>query len=1031
MRSRRGLTAAAILGLLASTVAIAATVAHDQDRRAREEQENEAARAAGDLSSQLRLTLGGLTGVRGLFASSRRVTGEEFKTFSRGLLGDSPLSGTMLAQRIEPGRRAAFARAHGSRIRPPAGRPAARVTETAFAVAAELWRSGFDAGTGIDLGADPSWRAALRAALADGAPRATPPTPLLGSGRTGLMVFQPIYQRGAAMDTAAQRRAATAAFAVGAFDARALGTGVLDRRRPGTRLRIFDGGTLIFGPRGRLETPVLEHVDAAGRNLQLQVSVPADGSTALPATILGGGLVLSGLMALMLLTHERREHYAQALSDRRLAEREEAQTALRESVQAEVMTSERSAEALRRSEQRYRTLANSLPQTSVVTYDRDLRFTLAAGPALKEAGVESREVEGRGLADVVDGSELAMLEPLYRAPLRGESRSIEYTDDSGRSFWLRTLPLRDAGGAVTGGLAVSLDVTDRVRAERGQREAEERFRRAFEDSGVGMATAAAEGDSLIDVNDALCELTGYPRDVLLQTGLMALTHPDDVPAAQAATQRLLSGEEDSVQNEQRLMTREGRPVWVLAATSLVRDETGEPILRIVQLQDVTEHKRFERELQHLADHDPLTGLLNRRRFEEELQRELATAMRYGRGGAVIALDLDHFKHVNDSLGHSAGDALITRVGGLLEERLRESDIVARLSGDEFAVVLPQADERRALAVADELLETIRTGAILTQGPVPTGTTASVGVSLFGDDPHDVTGEELMAEADLAMYEAKEAGRDRRSIYKATDRRARIEARRTWVDRIKRALADDRFELEGQRIISLIGDDRPRYELLLRMVGEDGDLIPPGAFLDAAERFELIAEIDRWVLSRAVELLARFESVGVKAALEVNVSSASVLEPSLPEVIAAELQRSGADPSGLILEMTETAAVVNVERSRRFAEAVRELGCEFALDDFGAGFASFYFLKHLSFDYIKIDGEYIHNLPEDHTNQLLVRALVDIAHGLGRRTIAEFVGDEATLKLLRSLGVDYVQGFHIARPGPIEVSRLESRQPAAQ
>ena len=176
-----------------------------------------------------------------------------------------------------------------------------------------------------------------------------------------------------------------------------------------------------------------------------------------------------------------------------------------------------------------------------------------------------------------------------------------------------------------------------------------------------------------------------------------------------------------------------------------------------------------------------------------------------------------------------------------------------------------------------------------------------------------------------------------------------------------------------------------------MVGEDGDLIPPGAFLDAAERFDLIAEIDRWVISRAADLLARFEAAGIKASLEVNLSAESVLDPALPETIAAELRRAGADPSGLVLEMTETAALVNVERTRRFADAVREAGCEFALDDFGAGFASFYFLKHLAFDYLKIDGEYIHNLAEDPTNQLLVQALVDIARGLGKRTIAEFVG----------------------------------------
>ena len=237
-------------------------------------------------------------------------------------------------------------------------------------------------------------------------------------------------------------------------------------------------------------------------------------------------------------------------------------------------------------------------------------------------------------------------------------------------------------------------LAEREEAEGALRASEQRFLRAFADSGVGMALCGVHDDEeeLLDVNDALCELTGYSREELLHQGLDSLTHPDDAASARAALRRLMRGEEHTVQTDQRMVDREGRTVWVLLNTSLVRDEHGSPTHRIVQLQDVSEHKRFERQLQHLADHDALTGLFNRRRFEEELNRELGAAARYGRGGAVMAVDLDNFKFVNDSLGHSAGDELITRVGGLLTDRLRDTDIVARLSGDEFAIVLPQADE---------------------------------------------------------------------------------------------------------------------------------------------------------------------------------------------------------------------------------------------------------------------------------------------------------------------------------------------------
>ena len=204
-----------------------------------------------------------------------------------------------------------------------------------------------------------------------------------------------------------------------------------------------------------------------------------------------------------------------------------------------------------------------------------------------------------------------------------------------------------------------------------------------------------------------------------------------------------------------------------------------------------------------------------------------------------------------------------------------------------------------------------------------------------------------------------------------------------------------------------------------MRDHSGDLIPPGTFLYIAERLDLIQEIDRWVVTRAVELLARMQAGGDDVVLEVNLSAKSITDPDLPTLIKSLIEEHKVDPSGLVFEMTETAAIVNIERAKRFASFLHELGCEFALDDFGAGFASFYYLKHFAFDYLKIDGEFIEDLSASSTNQLLVRALVDIAHGLGKQTIAEFVEDEATLKLLKKLGVDYVQGFHVARPAPIE------------
>jgi EAL domain-containing protein (putative c-di-GMP-specific phosphodiesterase class I) len=296
--------------------------------------------------------------------------------------------------------------------------------------------------------------------------------------------------------------------------------------------------------------------------------------------------------------------------------------------------------------------------------------------------------------------------------------------------------------------------------------------------------------------------------------------------------------------------------------------------------------------------------------------------------------------------------------------------------------------------------------------------ASIGVAPF-HDPDELTGVELMAEADIAMYDAKEAGRDRAQLYDSRqDRQERMQARLTWADRIRDALEQDGFVLYAQQIAALCDDPVPRHELLIRMEGADHDLIPPGTFLYIGERFDLVQEIDRWVLRQAIALLAEHKHAGRALQLQVNLSAKSVTDPDLPDFVAAELANAGIDGHGLCVEVTETAAIVNVDRAKRFAHLLGELGCEFALDDFGAGFASFYYLKHMAFDYVKIDGEFIRDLPSSRVNQLVVRSVVDISRGLGKRTIAEYVGDKETYRLLQRYGVDYAQGFYVARPRPL-------------
>ncbi len=546
--------------------------------------------------------------------------------------------------------------------------------------------------------------------------------------------------------------------------------------------------------------------------------------------------------------------------------------------------------------------------------------------------------------------------------------------------------------------------------------AEKRFRDAFETSPIGMAMLNLQGH-FVKVNRAFSQITGHHSQALLQTAVLSITHPDDVAAERDAIAAMLHGARSSVTSEKRYLHADGRPVWVSVNTSLVRDAEGEPVELLQQIQDITERRRFEHKLQHMADHDSLTGLLNRRRFEEELDRHLANVRRLGPRGAVLMLDLDHFKYINDSLGHHAGDDLIATVARRLEAVLRETDVVARLGGDEFAVLLPGARVAEAEKVARKLLADLRSATVTLSGQ-RRRVSASLGIALIREETE--TADELMVNADMALYDAKEAGRDRVAVFAdERQRRARMEARASWVERLEDALENDGFELYAQPVVDLQTGAAVHHELLLRMRAQDGDLVPPAAFLYIAERYGLIGDIDRWVVGRAIDLLAEQARPGRTRALEVNLSGLSLRDPRLLELIEERLRATAIAPGSLILEVSESAAVSNVMLARDFAKRVSELGCRFALDDFGAGYGSFSYLKHLPCDLVKIDGEFVRGCETNLTDQLVVQAVVQIARGLGKRTVGELVEQSSTVERLRSWGVDYAQGYHLGAPAPVE------------
>jgi diguanylate cyclase (GGDEF)-like protein/PAS domain S-box-containing protein len=431
-------------------------------------------------------------------------------------------------------------------------------------------------------------------------------------------------------------------------------------------------------------------------------------------------------------------------------------------------------------------------------------------------------------------------------------------------------------------------------------------------------------------------------------------------------------------------------------------------------RDITERKHAEEQLRRLADFDPFTTLLNRRRFEQELDTHIDHSARYGPGGSVLVLDIDNFKNVNDSFGHHAGDELIGAVAGQLRARLRKTDLLARLGGDEFGMLLHGADAAKAMTVAEELRALIGNHPYVL-GRQSVRVTVSVGVTTIGEE--GITGAELIGRADHATIAAKEAGRDRIAEFDP-DSRLQRDSGVVWSERVREAIDSGRFVLLAQPILDLAANEVSQHELLIRMRGDDGELVAPMAFLPTAERFGLVRGLDRWVAQHAIRLIASHQRAGRSLVLEVNLSGKTIEDQEFATAIGREIVQAGIEPSNLIFEVTEAAAVADLEQARKFAESMTRLGCGFALDDFGAGFASFYYLKHLPLHALKIDGEFVKDLPRTPHDQLIVKALVDVAEGMGMKTVAEFVEDEATLEILRGLGVTYAQGHHIGRPAPV-------------
>ncbi len=458
------------------------------------------------------------------------------------------------------------------------------------------------------------------------------------------------------------------------------------------------------------------------------------------------------------------------------------------------------------------------------------------------------------------------------------------------------------------------------------------------------------------------------------------------------------------------------------AASPLKDEQGLILGAVVILHDVTELRGMQRQMSYQATHDALTGLVNRREFEHRLETAIESAHRGDATHVLCYLDLDRFKIVNDTSGHLAGDSMLREIAKLLREAVRDSDTVARLGGDEFGMLLVGCPLDKARQIADDVCRAVAEYRFVWKDRV---FNAGVSVGLVEIGREAGTGEQALIAADSACYVAKKEGAGRVAVYSARDEAlARQTGELQWLQRLQSALKEDRFELHYQPIVSAYGANAtgPSMEVLLRMTDESGNLVMPGEFLHAADRYRLTGKLDRWVVQSTLQGLSNNTIVlPEQRSVAINISGQTLGDAQFLEFVVECFDRTGVSPGQVCFEITESAVVANLEHARRFVGVLHGMGCTFTIDDFGSGVGSFSNLKNLPLDYLKIDGSFMRNLSRDSVNQAMVTAMIKLARTLNFKIIAEQVEDAAALDAARRMGVDYVQGYAIARPAPLPLA----------
>jgi len=555
-----------------------------------------------------------------------------------------------------------------------------------------------------------------------------------------------------------------------------------------------------------------------------------------------------------------------------------------------------------------------------------------------------------------------------------------------------------------------LDITERKLADEELR----KLSRAVDSS--SSAIFITDLNSTIEyVNSKFSEITGYSRDEALgQTPRMLRSGetPESVYIKMKST--ITEGKEWKGELYNR--KKDGSFYWARNSISCVKNETGE-ITHFISVQDdVSQEFELKQKLSYQASHDELTGLVNRAEFGRRAERLLSSAQLDKSEHAFCFMDLDQFKVVNDTCGHIAGDELLRQLGRTLQDVVGKQDTLARLGGDEFGILLENCSLSKAEKFANALQKRIQDFQFCWAGKT-FRIAVSIGLVAINQTMPSFT--ELMRQADAACYIAKDLGRNRIHIYHLKDTEiAERHGEIRWVNRISQALDEDRFSLYAQAIVPLDDSGEKHYELLLRMLDKKGKIIPPGAFLPAAENYDLVGQLDAWVFENAIRLLsAHPRFLNEINFISINLSGPSLTDGVFLESIISQLQESGIDASKICFEITETAAISNLTAATTFISILKQVGCSFALDDFGSGLSSFGYLKKLPVDYLKIDGMFVKDIVDDPIDRAMVESIRYVGQVMGMQTIGEFVENDEIKRVLKDIGVNYGQGYGIEKPRP--------------